>query len=517
MDYQLFYYEDTNLSAEARWFLWQWEYHIGLYEPIEGTVKAVLSHLKMPLRQGQKTLLELKNAGVVYAAPITRGRGRPSYRYSIAQMLLSTLQGLPNEAPLSTEYIEHISQYDPLPVGGPAREADQGIANVGACSVDHKAITPSSLTQQESDEEQTKVPLSVRQPNLHHSHQRKEQLTRTNRWLLLVLLARSDMPGIVTDLSNIKLQRILGMSTNQLTSQLRKLQKLGVMAHYQPGQAGKLLGKRMTSIYQLDLSHPLLGHPDKVSTSLYYPLSRTHIATELNYGIIDALMAYGVSLINMEILSCKIKKIKAEMLHKAQNRQANSPLFLSDNLKSLKKLSESFNESQKALSYAEDILPALHHLSQTIKSFVQNCNTLKLDWLRVHIHNEAMQMLSNQWLYLWDGDTLPKTPNAEKHPEAALRHELARRLASNFHRQLREHSEEHHDIEFESLNYTLTPFYISESGQEQPLALVLRCFSLSTNGIGYLPDIIIQGTSILFSLRKYWKQHHPRVISAPTH
>lgn len=228
-------------------------------------------------------------------------------------------------------------------------------------------------------------------------------------------------------------------------------------------------------------------------------------------------MAYGVSLIHMEILSYEAEKIKAKMSHKAQDKKANSSPFLSDHLKTLKKLSESFDESRKAQSYSEDLLPKLHHLSSTIKSFVQNCNTLKLDWLRVHIHNEAMQMLSKQWSYLWDGDIFPNTPNAEKHPEAALRHELARRIASNFHRQLREHSEEYHDIELESLNYTLTPIYTSGSGQEQPLALVLRCFSLSTNGIGYLPDAKVVGTSIFFSLRQYWKQHHSRVRSAPTH
>lgn len=506
MDYQLFYYEDIQLPAEARWFLWQWERYTGLHTPIDATVNDLLARLKMPLRQGQKTLLELKKAGVVEAIPVAKGRGRPSYRYSVASTLLATLKALPNEEPPLSDLIEYISQYEPLTVSVSTKAPSQDVEKAKA----------SLQGPSENDKEQKKLPLSVREPNLNHSHRRKKQLTRANRWVVMVLLAHSEVPGIVTDLSHITLQRLTGMSTSQLAGQLKKLKKFGVIAYHQPGQAGKLLGKRMTSIYSLNLAHPLLGKPEINAVSLYFPTPSENLATELNHGLIDALMVYGVCLKYKEILIENLNELNAMSAVTKWSNQAAMPAYIVNRLKAIEELGEKLTKNQETHSQAEKLLPPLRHLSSTVRVFAETCNASQTEWLRAHVHAEAMQMLSTQWLYLWDDDDpLPNTPDAQVDPDAALRHQLAHHLAKNFHRQLRQHAEKHHDIEFDALNYTLTPIHDHDGDRLRGWAL--RCFALRTNGVGYLPDVIVNGTSILFSLRRHWQTHRQKIISTQPH
>ncbi|RUR34071.1 hypothetical protein ELY33_02300 [Vreelandella andesensis] len=518
MGYQLFYYEDINLPIEARWFLWQWERYTGLHAPIDGTVRALLTHLKMPLRQGQKTLLRLKNEGVIEAIPVAKGRGRPSYRYRVSPTLLSTLKALPNEEPSLSDRIDYISQYDPLAVSLPAKASSKYVAKVTASSAGHEETSThaESSSQGSTGEygEKTKIPLSVRQPNLHHSHRRKEQLTRANRWVLMVLLARSEVLGILTDMGLITLQRLTGMSSSQLAGQLKKLKTLGVIAHHQPGQAGKLLGKRMTSIYVLGLSHPLLGKPESNSVKLIFPTPppSKNAATELNHGLIDALMAYGVSLKYEEILIEKLNKLNAAIAGTKWSDQVDMPAYISNRLKLVEKLEVKLNKNEEVRSHATQLLPPLRHLSSTVCMFTEKCNSSQAEWLRAHVHAEAMQMLSTQWLYLWDDDPLPNAPDALVDPASALRHQLAHHLAKTLHRQLRRHADKHHEIDFDELYYTLTPAR-DRLGRPSP-GWALCGHALHTNGVSYLPDRLIFDTLKFCDLKAYWQTHQQDCLSA---
>ncbi|WP_417420714.1 hypothetical protein [Halomonas sp.] len=517
MGYQLFYYEDAQLTTESRWFLWQWERYIGLHAPINATVNSLLAQLKMPLFQGQKTLLDLKKTGVIEATPITKGRGRPSYRYHIEPTLLATLKALPNEEPSLSDRIDYISQYDPLAVSVPAKVSSKDVAKVTASSAGYEEPSaheePSSQEATGDDGEQTKLPLSVRQPNLHHSHRRKEQLTRANRWVLMVLLARSEVPGILTDMSLITLQRLTGMSSSQLAGQLKKLKALGVIAYHQPGQAGKLLGKRMTSIYSLDLANPLLGKPESNAVKLIFPTPpRKSVATELNHGLIDALIAYGVSLKYEETLIKKGNRINSISAGKKQSDQATASAYTFKHLNMIEKIEEKLNKNKEARLHAEQFLPPLRHLSSTVRVFAEKCNASQADWLRAHVHAEAMQMLSTQWQYLWKGDSLPNAPDAQVDRAAALRHQLAHHLAKTLHEQLRRHADKHHEIDFDVLYYTLTPARDRHGRPSRAWALCGH--ALNTNGVSYLPDKPVFDTLISFDLKTYWQTHHHQCLSA---
>ena len=514
MGYQLFYYEDVQLPTEARWFLWQWERYTGLHTPINATVNALLAQLKMPLRQGQKTLLELKKEGVIEATRVAKGRGRPSYRYRVAPTLLATLEALPNEEPSLSDRIEYISQYDPLAVSVPAKSSSKDVTKATASSADHEEASDhaesSSQGSTGDDGGKTKLPLSIRQPNLHHSHRRKEQLTRANRWVLMVLLARSEVPGILADMGLITLQRLTGMSSSQLAGQLKKLKTLGVIAYHQPGQAGKLLGKRMTSIYLINLAHPLLEKRESNAVSLYFPTPSMNVATELNHGLIDALMAYGACLKYEELLTEQCNKLNASSAGTKQSNQTTMPAYTFKGFNLIEALEKKLDENKKARSYAKDLLPLLHHLCPTIRAFAETCDTSQADWLRTHVHAEAMHMLSTQWLTLWDDDPLPNAPDAQVDPAAALRHQLAHHLAKSFHGQLRYLAGRHPDIdiEFDALHYTLTPAR-DRHGRPYP-AWVLRGHALHTNSVAYLPSGIITDTSVPFDLKAYWQAYQAK-------
>ncbi|WP_447554697.1 hypothetical protein [Vreelandella sp. EE22] len=516
MGFQLFYFESTDLTSEARWFLWQWERRIGLHKPFDGTVKDLLSHLKMSVKQGQKTLLEMKKNGVIETASVIKKVGRPSYRYCIAKTMLETLKNLRSEAPLLSDFIEHISEYDPPVAGDTGNERDQDKANSVSLSVyNETALIDSTLLFNKTSDENEKIiklPLPIRQPNLYHSHQRKERLTQSNRWLLLVMLARSEVPGIVTNLSNAKLQRLTGMTANQLASQIKKLKTLGIILDHQTGQAGKVLGERMISIYQLDLSHSLLGRPNSKVLTLYSPILNNNTFTELSHGLIDAMIVYIISSEYRAILTKRLDYLYTQIHIEKDSTKVTSNI--SSRLESLKKIEKEINESISAFYDAKNFLPTIDHLYSTIKAFAINCDTSQVDWLRTRIHTQAMQILSMQWKYLENNEPLPNSPDFQEKPEAALRHQLAYKLAMDLHHLLKKAAakQQNIDFKFELLNFTLTPYY--ELNKETLSALVLRCFTINDNTIGLLPDCIIEKSYIYFNMRKYWQTHRQKIISA---
>jgi len=76
--------------------------------------------------------------------------------------------------------------------------------------------------------------------------------------LLLVMLTRADRSGVVATSSQAKLSEYAGIPRSQVQRRISQLQELGVIAEIVPGLVeGAILGKP-SSIYFLDLNHPVL-------------------------------------------------------------------------------------------------------------------------------------------------------------------------------------------------------------------------------------------------------------------
>jgi DNA-binding Lrp family transcriptional regulator len=76
--------------------------------------------------------------------------------------------------------------------------------------------------------------------------------------LLLILLAKADYSGVVATTSQSKLSQYTGIPRPQMQRRIYQLQELGLITEIIPGLVeGAVLGKP-TSIYYLDLNHPVL-------------------------------------------------------------------------------------------------------------------------------------------------------------------------------------------------------------------------------------------------------------------
>lgn len=76
--------------------------------------------------------------------------------------------------------------------------------------------------------------------------------------LLLVLLSRADRSGVVATSSQAKLSEYTGIPRSQVQRRINQLEELGILAGVVPGLVeGAILGKP-SSVYFLDLNHPIL-------------------------------------------------------------------------------------------------------------------------------------------------------------------------------------------------------------------------------------------------------------------
>ncbi|SFU49023.1 hypothetical protein [Halomonas korlensis] len=306
MPQALFYLEDSSLTPEARWLLWQWSRHIGLERAVTCSVRELLASLGMTLRQGQKALMLLKEQGAIIATPKPRGRGRSSYEYRLAPELQEKMatQSCP-ERPLM-DVVERLGNLAEAPgvdtlnqtQNEPTQE-DQAQEETAHDSLDENdaSLDPSDplvdIEANSTSVEAASPPLAPDQAshaNLLDGASRKASLTLVNRWVLMVLFAHADENGTVMGLGHARLQRLTGLSLSRLQSQRRKLFDHGVLARYQPGRAGRVLGHRLHSIYHLDLDHPSVRSTGRPVLQLELLPSRTDTPdTSLCEVIVDAM------------------------------------------------------------------------------------------------------------------------------------------------------------------------------------------------------------------------------------
>lgn len=80
--------------------------------------------------------------------------------------------------------------------------------------------------------------------------------SRSNRWLLAVLLEYSDPLGIVDDLGGAELRSLTGLTKERLRAQILQLKCLGFLHAVSPGISGNPFFGIKPSVYYLNLHHP---------------------------------------------------------------------------------------------------------------------------------------------------------------------------------------------------------------------------------------------------------------------
>ena len=262
-------YRDARLTPEVRWLLMQWASVIGLEKSIDCPLQTLFTRLGLTYAQGrrawdvlidkhgerQEQFIEIERLSI-------KGPGRPSSRYRLSAKLVKALQKSPSS---STHHAEEIA-----------------------------TLTKTTLL---SAENRTK-------DLVRDGRRRRSRLTLPNRWLLMVLLAHADTPGVITSLGISKMRVLTGMSRSRIDRQLKKLVDVGVIAHHEPGRYSHQAKKRKTSIYFLDLAHHSFGKHTRTPITVVSPPSsiKPEVTeskggtkrTELVGGIVDAVMTAGV-------------------------------------------------------------------------------------------------------------------------------------------------------------------------------------------------------------------------------
>lgn len=86
--------------------------------------------------------------------------------------------------------------------------------------------------------------------------QKRGGFSRSNRWLLAVLLEYSDLMGVVDELGGAELRSLTGFTKERLRVQLRQLNALGFLHAVVPGISGHPLFGLKPSVYYVNLHHP---------------------------------------------------------------------------------------------------------------------------------------------------------------------------------------------------------------------------------------------------------------------
>ncbi|MGQ7262922.1 MarR family transcriptional regulator [Vreelandella sp. V005] len=527
MNTKLLTYHNDKLTPEARWLLMKWALEIGLDQSYEGSLKALFVSLKMTYAQGRRAWdLLTKRLGENHEQLVeierlpSKGRGRPASRYRLSAKLVKALQKSPSASEHHAEEIASLAKTTRLPV-----------------AKDEIALL---------------------------FDRRSTGLLLSNRWLLMVLLAHADSPGIVTRLSISALRRLTGMSRYRITSQLKKLSDLGLIAHHQPGQYSPQAGTRKISTYLLDLAHPLMGKVGRESISILSPSSSIkYKRTELVDGIVDAVMAAGVCSRQIEALLKKYDAIEAAESDTAKS--TSEEITPEDDPASLAK---AYYKTKDIMQSALTLLPNTRYLQGGIEALLHTYNTDNADKLLASVHTDAMLMLSTCWLDLQEGRIGPDQPQADIIAGAARRLELTLEgevdkppsdeiaaVTEEYTHSSRNEDEEknsklttadspakqsaysplailiyalsHHlakklqgafspddDIDFEALTYVMVPVYAEKPDKQQLLAYQLRGYGLKLEGRKDKQKNILYRAPVDEDLKTYWQTHHQDCLSA---
>lgn len=526
-------YKNPSLTPEARWLLMQWASVFGFDQSVVCSLQTLFKRLSLTYAQGRRAWdvligkhAERQKQFVEIERLPSADRGRPRSRYRLSAKLVKSLQMSPSA---SEHHAEEIAT----------------LAKTTLLSAENRAKN------------------LVRDGRL-----RGYRLTLSNRWLLMVLLAHADTPGVITRLGISKIRHLTGMSRSRIDRQLKKLGDLGLIAHRQPGRYSSQASARKTSIYLLDLAHPLLGSFTRTPLTIVSPPStKKPRQTELVDGIVDAVMTAGVCSLQIKALLEEYDSSKApENIAADGTMQESKPEH--DPYCEAKNYQEKYNKLKGVLNHALALLPGTRYLDGGIAELLKGYDAKDVDWLLTSVHIDTSRLLTSAWNDLKEGLLGPEQPShdvivatarrlgikpeyvikteseqeSEPAPEEAddysntldnkkphrppevapiteqifypplallfyaLSHHLAKRLQSALN------PNEHEDVE--AMTYMLVSVFPKPPNGQMLPAFQLRSYGLRSEDIDKEPTTIVFRSPVNEDLKNYWQEHHKDCLLA---
>lgn len=348
MNTRLLCYPDLNLSPEARWLLLQWSRAEGLEQALTCSLKDLYQCLGTTARQGKPVLERLKKHGYLIYEPVRHGRGRPLSSHRIALGFRNRLDETPPPDTPHQTVIEALCSH---------------------------AMACRASTQEKAS-------------NLMTGEDRAKKLAPATYWLLAVLLAYAETPGIVRGLSYGHLQAVTGMTRERLKSQLSKLKKLGVIARHQPGMLLSKEDVRMRSVYFLDLTHPLLLGEDSLGLTVEYAFDKGPGKENFISSFYEAALVLVDLYNNADDISERIQEVCTTVDGKEKPVGENNP-------RSLRSLySDAYTELYNA---AVSLLPPRKYVDEARGDLVRIRKLGMGCILKSHIYSYALMLLSHHW------------------------------------------------------------------------------------------------------------------------
>ncbi|MFS8173556.1 MarR family transcriptional regulator [Vreelandella titanicae] len=508
----------------------QWASIIGLNQSAEYTLKDLFARLGLTDAQGRRawdvlTSKKAKNQEpFVEIERLTSKRpGRPASRYRLSAKLVKALKAIPSTA------------------------------------CEHHAEEIASLAKT------TRLPVAANKIDLLFDG-RSTGLTLSNRWLLMVLLAHADSPGIVSRLSVSALCRLTGMSRYRVTNQLKKLSDLGLIVHHQPGRYSPKAGTRKTSIYLFDLAHPLTSNEYREIVNVSLPPSKPNIKypyTCLGDGIIDAAMTAGVCRIQIKALLKEYDAAEGD----TSNDFKEEKTLENDSTSAAK----AYDNTQGVMQSALALLPSTRYLEDGIDVLLHNYDKDDANWLLTSVHVDAARLLSTAWTELKEGQVGPDTPHLEiiagianrlgHLPEKVTKKDIGEEIstrseesAHSFHDEmevdekeaptekptnyhplvillyamslhfakrlqseiLQTHAKPHNAADYEAMVFILTPVVPNTPDMQHLPVFQLRGYTPHSLNVDHIQNFTINLDPVSVDLKTYWRTHHQDCLSAIT-
>ncbi|WP_171051173.1 hypothetical protein [Halomonas sp. ATBC28] len=519
MNNVLLTYHNSRLTPEARWFLMRWATVIGLDQSTKLPLQNLFTHLGLTYAQGRRAwdVLTSKQGDkqelfVEIELLPNNGPGRPASRYCLSAKLVKAIEAIPK--PSCEHHAEEIATL--------------------------AKTTRLSATDKKSD-------------LMDKGRLRRTGLTLPNRWLLMVLLAHVDSPGIVTRLSLSAMHRLTGMSRYRITSQLKKLVDLEIIAHHQSGRYAPKANARKTSIYLLDLAHPLMGNGDSKAVVINLLPSRPDLKqTRITDGIIDAVMTAGVCDLQLKTLleqygitdAAKSDTPKDITSSGFQTYEAAIKAFDTANARQAE-----YDKIKRVMDCAQALLPSICYLEHGTKLLLRSYDEDDADWLLTIVHADAMWLLSTSWVAVEEGQLGPDEPHpdiiagiahrlghipenvtkedggkAYSDTEAALSdkpagysplvilfYALSHHLAKQLQHTLQDYTGQHSDIDYEATSFMLIPVFSDTPDKQRLPMFQLRGYS--THYVEHKLNDSHLTTAVFVDLKSYWRKHYQDCLS----
>jgi len=458
MDIRLLHYQNNALSPEARWLLLQWSQEIGLEEQLACPVRGLYKRLGLTLQRGGQALAKLKMLGITTCEPVRRGRGRPISCFGISTAFRRQLADIAlSDTPHQPE-----------------------IEGLLSCSGTHTLE-------------------GAPDTNLMSGQARVQQLPPATRWLLAVLLAHAELPGTVGGLSYSQLRRLTGMSRSRLKSQLAKLKSLQILAHHQGGMLGTLFGTRMSSVYVLNLKHPVFSLSDCLGVELVLLSPPDIQRSNLIDGMIDAAFVAATLLTGTDDGLDQTAAILEDKTHCDKNAA----------FAQIKKRYHRNKQMDKVFADARGLLPSMKYIKPAVDQLMRGYQEGIVRWLEARVQCYAMRLLSRAWEPLENGRGYPDAPvesvmqdiqcdfpaiidrpaaeeevTDQPDPFSKLIYALAHHLAKELQHTLTIATIKNGDCDFSEGSFSLTPMQIGKVRHWN-----LRVYFIRTNGVAYMGSV----------------------------